>query len=226
MHDRLTNHHGLNNLIWEYVVATGTAEGFSPDWYPGDDLVDMVGLDIYTDPTSSMSDQWSEAHGIYDGNKMIALSETGTLPDPTLMDQWGIEWSYFSPWKGSFVDQMDAAQLQAVLNHEDVIVLDELPVLPWKANAEFLSADFDFDGDVDSDDLARWQAAYGNSAGGDADFNGVTDGADFLLLQNQLTGPGSLSASSAAVPEPATVVLTLLAIAALTVCLHRYWSAP
>ena len=123
MHDRLTNHHGLNNLIWEYVVATGTAEGFSPDWYPGDDLVDMVGLDVYTSAGSSMSGQWSEAHGIYDGNKMIALSESGTLPDSALMDTWNIEWSYFSPWKGDFVDAMDAAQLQALLSHEDIIIL-------------------------------------------------------------------------------------------------------
>ncbi len=224
MHDRLTNHHGLNNLIWEYVVATGTAAGFSPDWYPGDDLVDMVGLDIYTDPTSSMSDQWTEAHGIYDGNKMIALSETGTLPNAASMDQWGIEWSYFSPWKGDFVDDMDPADLQALLGHEDIIILDELPVLPWKSNAIFLSADFDFDGDVDDDDLATWQAAYGTSAGGDADFNGVTDGADFMLWQSQYTGPGPLGANSAAVPEPASLVLVLATSAAI-VAWQRYWSA-
>lgn len=225
MHDRLTNYHGLNNLIWEYVVATGTAQGFSPDWYPGDDLVDMIGLDIYTDPTSSMSEQWSEALGIYDGNKMIALSETGTLPNPDLMDQWGIEWSYFSPWKGTFVDDMDPATLQAVLNHEDIIILDELPVLPWKSNATFLSADFDFDGDVDEVDLATWQAAYGASAGGDADFNGITDGTDFLLWQQQYTGPGALGASPATVPEPTTLVLMLLASTAVVGRRH-YWSAP
>ena len=98
-------------------------------------------------------------------------------------------------------------------------------MLPWKANAVFLSADFDFDGDVDEDDLATWQAAYGVSAGGDADFNGVTDGADFLLWQNQFTGPGPLGANSAAVPEPNTLVLMLVTSAA-TLGMRFYWFAP
>ena len=107
MYDRLTDHHGLHNLIWEYTIASSASEGFSTDWYPGDDVVDMVGLDIYTDPSASMSGQWTEALDLFNGNKMIALSETGTVPDADSMDQWGIEWSYFSPWKGDFIDDMD-----------------------------------------------------------------------------------------------------------------------
>ena len=56
MYDRLTDYHGLHNLIWEYT-STGVNDEFMA-WYPGDDVVDMIGADIYTDPTSSMSGEW------------------------------------------------------------------------------------------------------------------------------------------------------------------------
>ena len=202
-YDRLTNVHGLHNLIWEFTSSA--AEGNHLDWYPGDDVVDMVGLDIYTDPSSSMSGQWYDTLEHYDGRKMVALSETGTLPNPELMDQWGIDWSYFSPWSGSFVDAMSAADLQATLGHDDVITLNELPVLPWKDNAIFLSADFNFDGSVNALDLGIWQAAYGVTGAGDTDGDRDSDGADFLNLQRQL-GSGSPHATTN-VPEPSSLWL-------------------
>jgi len=42
MHERLTVTHGLHNLIW--VLSNGPS---SPAWYPGDDVVDIVGWDQY-----------------------------------------------------------------------------------------------------------------------------------------------------------------------------------
>src|SRR6476660_8397108 len=72
MHDRLTNHDGLHNLIWEFTSSA--AEGNYKDWYPGDDVVDMVGLDIYTDPASSMSGQWYDMLNQFNGKKMLSLS--------------------------------------------------------------------------------------------------------------------------------------------------------
>ena len=57
MYDRrLTRTHGLHNLIWEFT--TSPADEGHLDWYPGDDVVDIVGLDIYTNASSSMSGQW------------------------------------------------------------------------------------------------------------------------------------------------------------------------
>ena len=76
-YDRLTNHHGLHNLIWEFTSSA--AEGNHLDWYPGDDVVDMIGLDIYTDPSATMSGQWYDMLEHYNGRKMIAVSETDTL---------------------------------------------------------------------------------------------------------------------------------------------------
>lgn len=211
MYDRLTNVHGLHNLIWEYT-SVGMSDDFF-DWYPGDDVVDMIGADVYTDPTSSMSGEWYDLLDQFNGRKMIALSETGTLPDPEVMDQWGIEWSYFSPWNGTFVDAFSAADLQATLGHEDIITLEELPALPWKENTVFQGADFDFDGDVDGDDLVRWQSALGMGNLADADLDSDSDGADFLIWQRTMTQAAELS-SFRMLPEPMSIAAALIAFGA------------
>lgn len=74
-------------------------------------------------------------------------------------------------------------------------------------------ADFDEDGDVDGDDLTRWRGAYGLNADADADGDNDSDGDDFLIWQRQLTleSPEPLRDS---VPEPASKLLAVLAIAA------------
>ena len=76
-----------------------------------------------------------------------------------------------------------------------------------------LIADFDGDRDVDGDDLADWMAGYGptaTEAQGDADGDGDADGADFLTWQRNVTSYASASAATAAVPEPATLLLAAI----------------
>ena len=85
----------------------------------------------------------------------------------------------------------------------------------FDGETSFSPADFDTDGDVDSDDLATWQAAYGSSAGGDTNNDSDSDGADFLTWQKEFTGPGVLS-GAASVPEPSTALLLLSGILAMT----------
>ena len=76
------------------------------------------------------------------------------------------------------------------------------------------AADFDRDGDVDGDDLPHWQAAFGAHNGGDADDDNDSDGADVLVWQRQL-GLGVPIAMVSSVPEPGTLPLAMLAVAAL-----------
>lgn len=75
----------------------------------------------------------------------------------------------------------------------------------------YAAADFDMDGDVDGADLVTLLNSYGLNAGGDADGNGQTDGADFLLWQRQVTATAPLAAS---VPEPASLSLLVIAVVA------------
>jgi len=85
-------------------------------------------------------------------------------------------------------------------------------------------ADFNNDGDVDGLDLAEWKMGFGTSGtaakgDGDADADMDVDGADFLVWQQEL---GSTGASAiAAIPEPATGLLVVLAIAACSTVARR-----
>lgn len=40
MYDRLTNFHGINNIVWVW-------NSIAADWYPGDDIVDILSADVY-----------------------------------------------------------------------------------------------------------------------------------------------------------------------------------
>jgi len=129
MYDRLTNHHGLNNLIW---VWTGTNSDKAMDWYPGDDYVDIIGADIYLNdqnysPSFSVFD---EMVGKHHGNRIITMSENGTIPDPDALDAQRARWSWFNTWSGDFIMdgvKNDLNHINAVYNHEYVITFDELP---------------------------------------------------------------------------------------------------
>jgi hypothetical protein len=77
-------------------------------------------------------------------------------------------------------------------------------------------ADFNGDGDVDSEDLDKWSDDFGETAGSDADDDGDSDGADFLAWQEEFDG----FAAGAAVPEPATLALAGVGVWQL-VGLHR-----
>jgi hypothetical protein len=84
-------------------------------------------------------------------------------------------------------------------------------------------ADFDEDGDVDADDLARWREGFGVSGSathgqGDADSDRDVDGADFLAWQCQVgSGATKLAASGdvptgGGVPEPTGLTLAAIAV--------------
>ena len=82
-----------------------------------------------------------------------------------------------------------------------------------------LSADFDLDGDVDANDLAKWKVGFGKTQGaepfdGDADGDFDVDGNDFLAWQRQYTGSNAAPATSP-VPEPAVAAMALAGVIAL-----------
>lgn len=212
MHDRLTEDHGLHNLIWEFTSSAANT-GYL-NWYPGDDVVDMIGLDIYTDPSSSMSGEWYDMLAQYNGRKMIALSESGTLPNANAMNTYNIAWNYFSLWKDGFLDDFSVAQVQALLNDGGVITLNELPTLPW-SNSAPIAGDFNKNGVVDLADYVVWRKTQGQTGWGlaaDSDLNGRIDDADYAAWRSHFgQPPGSGSFTGGAVPEPATWSLLLAA---------------
>jgi len=123
MFDRLTNVHGLHNLIWVY---TGTAE--KPEWYPGNDVVDIFGIDTYpADRNDSLSGTWESLRDQYDGKKMLALTEFKGVPDSAKMRKYGVNWAYFVAWNGDEgTKSQNKAEVKRTYNAPNVINLDSL----------------------------------------------------------------------------------------------------
>ncbi len=106
--NRLTRTHNLHNLIW--VNSSGEDE----KWYPGDDCVDVVGIDAYpTDGSDALSATWEALSRDFGGRKLLALTEFGRVPDIEKMRRFGVRWSYFVSWTGDLGPKpVDVAELK------------------------------------------------------------------------------------------------------------------
>jgi len=138
MHERLVKVHGLHNLVWVW-------NGQDAAWYPGDDVVDIVGWDIYDDSDAktykAQAGVYRRAKGIPRQAKPVALSETSYIPDPDRMRAEGAPWLWFTVWNdaraGAGVSAKDnfwsgdhyntAQHKNKVYHHPGVVTLDDLP---------------------------------------------------------------------------------------------------
>ena len=131
LYDRLVNYHGLNNLIW---VWTSSASTNAATWYPGDDYVDVVGMDIYPGENQHGSQyiSFNKVREMTGGKKIITLSECGSVPDPALMQQYGDIWSWFMPWNGDYTESDShngVAWWKKFFIYDYVITRDKMPSL-------------------------------------------------------------------------------------------------
>ena len=130
LYDQLTNKYGCHNLIWVW-------NGQSPEWYPGDEYVDIIGEDIYLDKhsRSASAEKFYEIFQYSGGKKMIALTENGIVFDIDNVISAGTMWAWFNTWNyefitknGRFSDEFTEAEiLKKTYQSEYVITLDKLP---------------------------------------------------------------------------------------------------
>lgn len=133
MYDKLTNEYGCNNLIWVWNAQ-------SLSWYPGDEYVDMIGVDIYPGEQvySSQVDKFLEYANFPKERKIVVLSENGCLYDPDLAVRDGAMWGFYATWSGDFVlkspkfakyseTYTDREMLKKVYSSEYMITRSELP---------------------------------------------------------------------------------------------------
>lgn len=145
MFTRYTQQYGLTNLIWCYN-PTDSAEKMKA-WYPGDEVVDMVSIDVYPKTWSffgliegrhpTFADDYKQMHAFTGGRKVVAMSENGAIPDPDKLFAEGGGWAYFLTWNefASNPAQNSAAFLKSVYQHPQVITRDGFPAI-YAANSQ------------------------------------------------------------------------------------------
>ena len=134
MYHFLVDENGLDNLIWIYspnAVYPGSSLKDVMFYYPGDEYVDLVGEDIYKDNPDTYG------HELYSNNvekqyiigEFGALQKRGTLSNTIPMTAFRgkaacyLQWH---SWSGNPVAIIDNPDAEILMNHEDVITLDEL----------------------------------------------------------------------------------------------------
>jgi mannan endo-1,4-beta-mannosidase len=123
--DRLVNFHGLNNLIWVYdanEVKLGVDS--YKTYYPGDDVVDILATDVYTEGFSE--DNYDELLELA-GNKPIALGEVGGFPSLDIIRSQP-RWTWFMVWgDGSGRGSQGFRTFSDIYESDEAITWDELP---------------------------------------------------------------------------------------------------
>ncbi|KAF1962372.1 mannan endo-1,4-beta-mannosidase-like protein [Byssothecium circinans] len=127
VYDRLTNTHGLNNLIW-------TWNSVGKDWYPGNNLVDIVSADTYAQGDHGpISATYNNLLTLANDTKIIAATEIGSVMDPAQLQAYQADWVYFCVWSGEYINGgvwNTLEFLKKVYTSSYVLTLDEIQ--GWK----------------------------------------------------------------------------------------------
>ena len=130
LRDKLEGEYGLDNLIWVWTLdATPGAEKEWASWYPGNDVVDIVGVDIYADDTDAKERQYKAAAALSAGHKMVTVSECGNIPEPIKCIAAGEKWCWFMAWDLESYSLNTTAYWKNVMASSKVITREDMPSL-------------------------------------------------------------------------------------------------
>lgn len=135
IHTRLTAYHMLDNIIWVWNAQ-------DPDWYVGDELCDIISLDIY-DFSHGAWDNQSHINAMLkiselSSDKPVAMSECNVLPGPANIVKDNSYWLFASVWSEDYAldpagqlsyEYMSDAEWIMFYNCSEVVVLDELAAI-------------------------------------------------------------------------------------------------
>jgi len=129
IYDRMVNVDGVKNLVWVWNPQFAT----DVTWNPGATKYDVISLDIYEawDYTTKFVTGYKALTTNYGSDKILAVSENGSIPDASTMKKNGTVWSWWMPWYqswgGKFLDQTVDAVWKANMADPCTITLDEMP---------------------------------------------------------------------------------------------------
>ncbi|HEX2926926.1 MAG TPA: glycosyl hydrolase [Ruminiclostridium sp.] len=202
LYDKFTNEYHLNNLIWLWTSCTYET---SSKWYPGNDVVDIIGYDKYNAKDglpngSAISSTFYNMVKLTDGKKLVTMSENDTIPQVENLKNEMAGWLYFCPWYGWYLtgEQNNPVDwLKEMYTSDYCITLDELPDLetypfPSEDSPTIPYGDLNGDKAIDAIDLALLKKSIleNNQSikAADLDGNGSVDAIDFVYMRKFLTG--------------------------------------
>ena len=119
MHDILVTENGIHNLIW--VMSYDDGHSGNADWYPGNSLVDIIGVDGYS---AQWQNLWDPLWGVTGQmTKMIAMSENKSIPG------WNASrsWLYSTTWNNEIFDALGQNDFTGYYAQAQTLSLADLP---------------------------------------------------------------------------------------------------
>lgn len=138
VYNQMVNVNGVKNALWIWNIERDPQLGYdynalNPEWYPGDDYVDIVGVDIYNNSGDNQSNvnYFNKIVDVIGSHKLIALTENGPIPDIDSTFDDGSVWSFWMPWyntwNSEFLNQTDNSVWQKNLSDSRIISLKSMP---------------------------------------------------------------------------------------------------
>lgn len=98
IYDRITRVHNIHNLVW----VCNTAD---PNWYPGNDKCDIATVDHYAEAGDhgALEGKYQSLKQVTQGERVLALAEVGSIPDPEEQASKSIPWAFWMTWNDEFI---------------------------------------------------------------------------------------------------------------------------
>lgn len=134
MFDRFVKHHKLNNLIWVWSVdRVNNPEMNHADYYPGNEYVDVLSLDVYG---SDFAKSYYDSLIALSNGKPLVLGEVGNPPSLEVLDSQP-KWGFWVIWAG-MVRNTPKKQYKILVEDPRILSLED-PAY-WEAIAPFRKA--------------------------------------------------------------------------------------
>ncbi len=117
LYTRMTEYHELNNLIWIW-------NGQSEDYLVDAEMYDIASLDIYLPEETAYSSRYEQfvlLSRMTGGEKMLALSETSSVPNMNDMFRDNCIWSFFGLWYGQYLIGEDGQFSEKYTSLDDMV---------------------------------------------------------------------------------------------------------
>ncbi len=121
LYDRLTNYHGLNNLLWVWNPNVPSYADDYHHYYPGSDKVDILAADIYKNDYQQKF--YDQLLALSEG-KPLAMGEVGEVPNAEVLAEQPY-WVWFMAWSNSNYDRNDPKKVVKLYQAEKVVSLKE-----------------------------------------------------------------------------------------------------